>query len=100
MGTVHSDQRTAPSHGHDCGARPGAAPGLGGDTQLGLDQMSGGMSVGGTHLHLYREGYEDKWAYPVDRNRFRNPGNIWQAFEDFCQYCNIRGVPPFEEALL
>ncbi len=59
-----------------------------------------GMGLGGTLLHLYREGYEDRWAYPLDSNRFSDPANIQQTFEDFCNYCNIGGIPPFQESLL
>jgi len=59
-----------------------------------------GVRIGGTHLHLYREGYEDKWAYPLDRAQFTKPSDIQQAFRDFCGYCHIETIPPFQEALL
>jgi hypothetical protein len=58
-----------------------------------------GTRIDGTHIHIYREGFEDKWAYPLDRNNFRNPQNMRECFEDFCRYCNIE-VPPFQEELL
>ena len=58
-----------------------------------------GVKLPGTHLHLYREGYEDKWAFPVDPNLFGNLTDIHQAFEDFCAYCNIGNVPPFQAGL-
>jgi hypothetical protein len=59
-----------------------------------------GARLGGTHLHLYREGYEDKWAYPLNTNEFSDPGNIRQTLEDFCNFCHIEEVPPFQESLL
>ena len=59
-----------------------------------------GMRLGGNHLHFYREGYEDRWAYPLDSDQFSDPANIQQTFEDFCNYCNIGGIPPFQESLL
>jgi hypothetical protein len=58
-----------------------------------------GTELGGTHLHLYREGYEDRWAYPIHNYGFRNPDDIHQSFEDFCRYCNIVS-PPYQEGLL
>lgn len=61
-----------------------------------------GIRIAGTHIHVYREGYEDKWAYRLDeisQNAFRSPANIQQSFEDFCRYCNIE-VPPYQEGLL
>lgn len=58
-----------------------------------------GHKIGGTHLHLYREGFEDKWAYQVDPREFRNPSDAWTAFKDFCRFCRIEGLPPFQEVL-
>lgn len=46
------------------------------------------------HLHLYREGYGDKWAFPLPSGQFSNPSDLWQTLEDFMRYCNIT-QPPF-----
>lgn len=59
-----------------------------------------GQRLGGTHLHLYREGFEDRWASPLDPTQFKNPTDLRQAFDDFCQLCGIRDVPPFQGGLL
>jgi hypothetical protein len=59
-----------------------------------------GARLAGTHLHLYRQGYDDKWAQPVEPSRFPNPSDLRRVFEDFCGFCNIRGVPPFQPNLL
>lgn len=59
-----------------------------------------GAKLAGTHVHLYREGYEDKWAQPIDPGRFRDLANIRLAFEDFCGFCNISAIPPFQASLL
>lgn len=48
------------------------------------------------HLHIYREGFGDKWAIPVPRNRFRDTTDVWVTFEDFLEFCNITR-PPFVE---
>lgn len=45
--------------------------------------------IGGSHFHVYREGYEDKWAQPLDPAIFSNPDDIAQVLEDFCTLCNI-----------
>ena len=58
-----------------------------------------GERLGGTHLHLYGEGYEDKWAFGLDPKRFRDPGNIRRTFQNFCRFCHIKGAPPFREVL-
>lgn len=59
-----------------------------------------GTKLNGTHIHLYREGYEDRWANPLDPNDFRNTTDIRQTFQDFCRYCNIQSVPPFQAGLI
>lgn len=53
-----------------------------------------GEEVGSPHLHLYREGYGDKWAYPVPPDRFSNLDDPWLTLEDFMRFCNI-AEPPF-----
>lgn len=45
------------------------------------------------HLHLYREGYDDKWAYPLPEDRFSDPDDRWRLFEEFMAYCNVTRVP-------
>ena len=59
-----------------------------------------GTRIDGAHLHIYREGFEDKWAYPIDPEEFSNLSDIYHAFRDFCRYCNIRNVPSLQRGLL
>ena len=33
------------------------------------------------HLHLYREGFSNKWAFPVPLDRFQNLGDPWLTLE-------------------
>jgi hypothetical protein len=54
---------------------------------------------GAPHLHIYREGFGDKWAMPLPRDRFRNPGDVWVTFEDFLRFCNITEPPHVEREL-
>ena len=53
-----------------------------------------GEEIGSPHLHLYREGYGDRWAYPVPLDHFSNLDNLWLTLEEFMRFCNI-GEPPF-----
>lgn len=45
------------------------------------------------HLHVYREGYGDKWAIPVPKERFRDTSNLWATLEDFLRFCNVTQPP-------
>lgn len=57
-----------------------------------------GQEIGCPHLHLYREGYADKWAYPVPES-FDNTSDAWQSLQDFMDYCNIKGKPDVQRGL-
>lgn len=52
-----------------------------------------GEEIGSPHLHLYREGFGDKWAFPVPGDHFPNPHDAWQMLQDFMRYCNIVDLP-------
>jgi hypothetical protein len=51
-----------------------------------------GVEIPCPHLHVYREGFGDKWAQPLPP-AFTNANDLWQTFEDFCRFCNIIGSP-------
>lgn len=53
-----------------------------------------GEEVSAPHLHIYREGYGDKWAFAVPAGRFPDLSDPWRALKDFMMYCNIT-IPPF-----
>ena len=51
------------------------------------------------HLHLYREGFEDRIAYTLaDVPDFiiTNPTNGLVWLEDFLKFCHVDGVPPIQ----
>ncbi len=58
-----------------------------------------GNRIGPTHLHLYRDGYEDRWAHPLDAKQFPDPTDMQRAFRDFCGLCHIVRHPPFQAQL-
>lgn len=51
------------------------------------------------HLHLYREGYGDKWAFVVPP-QFRDLTNRIVTLDDFMSYCNIIEPPHIDSSLL
>jgi len=55
--------------------------------------------VGVPHLHLYREGYGDKWAYPVPLDAFSDLTDSWNALQDFMKFCSVIEPPFFEAGL-
>ena len=51
------------------------------------------------HLHVYREGYGDKWAVPVPADRFQNVSDVWVSLGDFLRFCNVAQPPNIDRGL-
>lgn len=51
------------------------------------------------HLHLYKEGYGDKWAFAVPAGVFADLSDRWQTLMDFLRFCNVTRPPHFERGL-
>lgn len=51
------------------------------------------------HLHVYREGYGDKWALPVPPKNFTDLKDPWLTLGDFMRFCNIVEPPRIRRGL-
>jgi hypothetical protein len=51
------------------------------------------------HLHIYREGYGDKWAIPAPVARYGNTLDLFSTFETFMHQCNITVPPNIQKGL-
>jgi len=58
-----------------------------------------GQEISSPHLHLYKEGYGDKWAVPIPAQVFSNTEDAWQTLQDFMAYCRIVEAPNIERGL-
>ena len=58
-----------------------------------------GEEIASPHLHLYREGYGDKWAMPVPSNNFPKLSDLSQTLNDFMKFCNIVQPPLIQRGL-
>ena|SRR5579872_4183508 len=58
-----------------------------------------GEEIASPHLHIYREGFGDRWAYPVSAERFPNIQDAWLTVYDFMEFCNIVEQPTFIRGL-
>jgi hypothetical protein len=57
------------------------------------------IEIPSPHLHIYREGYGDKWAIPVPGDYFKNTKDMWQTLQEFMVYCNIVQPPKIQKGL-
>ena len=58
-----------------------------------------GAELACPHLHVYREGYGDKWAVSAPLDLFRNTSDLWITLYDFFRYCNVTQPPRIERGL-
>lgn len=63
-----------------------------------LHRNPDGEEIPCPHIHLYKEGFDDKWAFPLPTT-FSNPTDSWKTLEEFMKFCNIIQVPYIERGL-
>lgn len=44
------------------------------------------------HLHIYKEGFDDKWAYPINSTEFPDTTDLARTVLDFLRYCNVQNI--------
>ena len=59
-----------------------------------------GMDIPTPHLHLYVEGYGEKWAIPADLLMKIEGKDIYEMMIDFFRYCNVNQLPKITKTLL
>ncbi|WP_298670081.1 DUF6978 family protein [uncultured Methanofollis sp.] len=59
-----------------------------------------GAEIPCPHLHIYREGYGDKWAVAVPSDAFPHLPDPWQTLQDFMHYCTILDPPNIQRGIL
>ena len=52
-----------------------------------------GSEVGETHLHIYKEGEHDQWAYEPPKDYFSDFNDAANTLREFLEYCNVDNVP-------
>ena len=58
-----------------------------------------GTPVPCPHLHIYREGFADKWASPIDPSEFTDTTNLVLTFQQFLARCKVDKTPSIQAAL-
>ncbi len=58
-----------------------------------------GEEVTCPHLHVYREGFGDKWAIPLPEGAFSGGSEVFVLLEEFMRYCNITKPPLIQRGL-
>lgn len=68
------------------------------DLGYGGHRNPDGVEIRGAHIHVYRDGFGDKWAYSLP-NFFTNPEDIYLTLDNFMDYCNIEKKPTINKVI-
>ena len=52
-----------------------------------------GSVIQGNHIHIYKKGHGDKWAYELPSEEFADANDMKKTLLDFFRYCNIVKPP-------
>ena len=55
-----------------------------------------GNTIIGRHIHIFREGYNDKFAFSVSEIGVTETDQMITVFNKIMQYCNIKRFPSIE----
>ena len=58
-----------------------------------------GVEVPCPHLHIYKEGFAEKWAYPLQPSDFTDTGDLAKTLKEFLRYCRVRDIPDVQGGL-
>jgi hypothetical protein len=58
-----------------------------------------GAEIPCPHIHVYREGFGDKWANPALLERYVNTLDLFSTLDIFMQDCNITDPPNIRKRL-
>mgnify|MGYP001558414863 FL=1 len=58
-----------------------------------------GLEIPCPHLHIYVEGFADKWAIPSPANLMNSNTDLYAIMESFLRYCNVQEMPNIERGL-
>jgi len=60
-----------------------------------------GTDVGRSHVHIYRAGWDDKWAYPLSEYKgFASCSTLVELVRSFCRYCGVTSDIPYQEGII
>ncbi len=58
-----------------------------------------GREISVPHIHIYREGFGDKWANPIPVDKFTDMDDIQKTLYQFMDFCNITIQPRIQRGL-
>lgn len=69
------------------------------NVSLPLLEKYNGMEISSPHLHLYVEGFGEKWAAPAELFLTLEGKDLYKIMEEFFRYCNAKKMPKIIKSL-
>ena len=66
---------------------------------LGRHTNPDGTIFDGPHIHLYKEGFGDKFAFPVNKIGLKKPFKIEDGLIKLLKYCNVINIPSIQSSV-
>ena len=67
---------------------------------LALLEPYNGKEIPAPHVHIYYEGFGERWAVPADMFVELERKDIYETMEEFFRYCNVKEFPNITKTLL
>lgn len=58
-----------------------------------------GLEIPCPHVHVYVEGFADRWAVPAPTGLLNANNDLYAIMESFLRYCNVQEMPNIERGL-
>jgi hypothetical protein len=58
-----------------------------------------GATFDGPHVHIYKEGFDDKFAYPVTDIGIDETDGMEAVLGKFLTYCNVKSIPSIQTTM-
>lgn len=58
-----------------------------------------GTEVPCPHLHIYREGFADQWAFPLPAGAFTDTSDLVKTLREFLEFCKVQNIPAIQGGL-
>lgn len=58
-----------------------------------------GIEVPCPHLHIYVEGFADRWAIPAPEDLVNSNSDLYSIMKDFLRYCSVQEMPNIKRGL-
>lgn len=58
-----------------------------------------GLEIPCPHLHIYVEGFADKWAIPAPDDLMNTNADLYAVMKSFLRYCNVQEMTNIERGL-